>query len=368
MSTATLHRVILSYPTVVALSDTTGAAAPRSWIQLARTGSFKSKRYGNFSIEKSDLRSMLTNFNTVTPKAPTLLPVDWDHLSMQEPKLPGDGAAAGWMKRLELRDGGDTLWAEVEWTPKAAEAIKNREYQFVSPSFVKDHTHKDGKKIGTTLLAAAITNHPFLEGMQALTLSTPAIAGVHLSVALRDLVAAEDGAVHLAELGQRVSFKDDGEQTPELTDDERRRTFIVKSIIGEGDDQFVRLAANANPIPPDQQQQEDATMHAKNADDELIRLASTIEREQGISRREATIEAGRRRSDLVDARHAEIRGEPTDDAETQARPLINLRAGESFIALCQRTADERQINLAAAIKLVGQAHPTLAEAYGRGEM
>ena len=40
----------------------------------------------------------------------------------------------------------------------------------MSPSFVKDHVHKDGKKIGTTLLAAAITNHPFLEGMRAITL------------------------------------------------------------------------------------------------------------------------------------------------------------------------------------------------------
>jgi hypothetical protein len=48
--------------------------------------------------------------------------------------------------------------------------IENRAYRFVSPSFVKDHTHKDGRKIGTTLLAAAITNHPFLEGMSALTL------------------------------------------------------------------------------------------------------------------------------------------------------------------------------------------------------
>ena len=136
-----------------------------------------------------------------------------------EPKRPGDGAAAGWMKKLELREDGDELWAEVEWTEDGAERVRTKQYRFISPSFVKDYTHKDGRKIGTTLLAAAITNHPFLEGMQALTLATPALAGVHLSVALRDLVATEDGAVHLAEVGQRVTFKDDAEHSPELTDD-----------------------------------------------------------------------------------------------------------------------------------------------------
>ena len=113
---------------------------------------------------------MYRNYNDITPKSPTELPIDYDHLSM-DPQKPGDGIAAGWMKRVELREDGDELWAEVEWTKDGAARIKNQEYRFVSPSFTKDHTHKEtGKKIGATLLAAAITNHPFLEGMKALTL------------------------------------------------------------------------------------------------------------------------------------------------------------------------------------------------------
>jgi hypothetical protein len=32
-----------------------------------------------------------------------------------DPKKPGDGIAAGWMKRLELREHDEELWAEVEW-------------------------------------------------------------------------------------------------------------------------------------------------------------------------------------------------------------------------------------------------------------
>jgi len=162
-----LSRVVLSLPSLVSL--TTTADEPRSWIQLAKTGTFHSSRYGKFRITCDDLAQMLHNFRHVTPAAPTELPIDFDHLSM-DPKQPGDGKAAGWLKRVELRAEGDELWGEVEWTPEAAGLIKNRAYRFVSPSFVKDHTYKDGTKIGTTLLAAAVTNHPFLEAMQALTL------------------------------------------------------------------------------------------------------------------------------------------------------------------------------------------------------
>jgi phage I-like protein len=164
-----LQRVILANPSIVELPESAQIGAVRSWNQIAKTGSFTSNRYGKFAITKQDLVDMLRNFREITPRPPTELPVDYDHLSMQ-PARPGDGIAAGWFKQLEIREDGNELWGEIEWTPEGAERIRNKEYRFVSPSFVKDHVHKDGKKIGTTLLAAAITNHPFLEGMQALTL------------------------------------------------------------------------------------------------------------------------------------------------------------------------------------------------------
>ena len=126
-----LRNVILSNPTLLAADSLTGNSAKRSWIQLARTGSFVSNRYGKFAITKDDLSQMLHNFTHVTPKAPTELPIDYDHLSM-DPKKPGDGIAAGWMKNLQLRDNGEELWAEVEWTPEGAQRIANQEYRFVS--------------------------------------------------------------------------------------------------------------------------------------------------------------------------------------------------------------------------------------------
>jgi phage I-like protein len=298
-----LERVILNWPTALDLKDDAGAV-PRSWIQLAKTGSFVSKRYGKFSITREDLGQMLHNFTHVTPKAPTLLPVDWDHLSMDAARVPENGAAAGWMKKLELRDGGDTLWAEVEWTPKAAGAIKNREYQFVSPSFAKDYTHKDGRKIGTTLLAAAITNHPFLQGMQALTLRTPAIAGVHLSVALRDLVAVE-----------------------------------------------------AAPSPPEKRE---VTM---KPEERILMRAQIIATERQISLSAATKLASREE----EAASREYLAHPEPTAEPSPVLSLRRDAGETLPALVARVARERcNGDQVAAYRLVASAHPDLVSAYSDG--
>jgi Mu-like prophage I protein len=270
---ATLERVLLSWPTDspwTALADP-APDAPESWIQVAKTGSFVSQRYGKFSITPDDLTQMLTNFTTITPKPPTMIPVDYDHLSM-DPQRPGDGVAAGWLKKLVLRANGNELWGLVAWTPDAATAIKKKQYQFVSPSFVKDYVYKNGEVIGTTLLAAAITNHPFLEGMAALTLSgglseaglaaltLRLSGGVHeMALRLNDDVApmnaaapkpgapnpgaADPGATPAPggsmDVGQKVSIKDDEVQKPE----QLGVVFTIAQVVGQGDDQFVSLQA-----------------------------------------------------------------------------------------------------------------------------
>jgi len=90
----------------------------------------------------------------------------YDHLS-DEPAKPVDGKAAGWVQDLQVRDGGQTMWCLPKWTRRAAELIANGEYRFVSPYFLVDYLDKaSGQRIGPTLKAVAITNRPFLEGME----------------------------------------------------------------------------------------------------------------------------------------------------------------------------------------------------------
>lgn len=88
--------------------------------------------------------------------------IDYGHSMLDEKPLdPAHaGKAAGWF-RLEVRDG--ELWAvDVEWTPPAAEALRNREWRFVSPAFdfeaVDDRDDLRGRI--TELINTAITNVP----------------------------------------------------------------------------------------------------------------------------------------------------------------------------------------------------------------
>lgn len=146
---------------------------PGGAFQIAKAGTFFSTVYGKITISPDDLATMYRNFKTRTPLSPTQLPIDFDHLS-DDPQKPGDGRAAGWIQDLELKPD-DTLWATPKWTRVAAAMIANGEYRWCSPFFITDYMDKaSGKKIGPTLKAVAVTNRPFLEGMQPIP--APAIA------------------------------------------------------------------------------------------------------------------------------------------------------------------------------------------------
>jgi hypothetical protein len=225
----------------------------RRWIQVAKTGKFLSSVYGEFEITTADLKQMVHNFKNITPVAPTQLPVDYDHLSMN-PKTPGDGRAAGWFTGpMELRNNDTELWAEVEFTPDAATAVNKKEYRFVSPSFVKDYRWKDGRKIGTTLIAAAITNHPFLEGMAAITLSH-GLGEIAVDLAFPPKPAGPPAGGQppqpgkpkgaAVEVGQRVSIKAEYLTNPALAG----QPLEVTEVVGTGDDAFAKLKAATGQI------------------------------------------------------------------------------------------------------------------------
>lgn len=98
---------------------------------------------------------------------PIPIPLDYEHAT--EIKAPeGERApAAGWIEELEERDGG-AVWARIDWTPAGAEAVKTKEYRFVSPAF---HVDKKTREI-TKLVSAGLTNTPALR-MTALAQRQP---------------------------------------------------------------------------------------------------------------------------------------------------------------------------------------------------
>lgn len=86
------------------------------------------------------------------------LVVDYEHQTLEGVQAP----AAGWVKELILGD--DDIKARVNWTPRATEYLKNREYRYLSP--VVTVRRSDGKAV--RLHSIALTNTPAIEGMTPL--------------------------------------------------------------------------------------------------------------------------------------------------------------------------------------------------------
>lgn len=80
------------------------------------------------------------------------LPIDYNHQSEYARENGRPAPASGWMKSFFIQDG--YICAHVEWTPKAREQIKNREFRFISPVFL----HRNGEVI--RIVSAALTNSP----------------------------------------------------------------------------------------------------------------------------------------------------------------------------------------------------------------
>ncbi|UZX16551.1 phage protease [Thermus sp. PS18] len=88
------------------------------------------------------------------------LSIDYEHQTFH-PVTNGPVPAAGWFS-LEVRE--DGLWAvEVEWTSRAAELLRNREYRYFSPTF---HVDEEGRIV--ELINLALTNLPATKRMEPL--------------------------------------------------------------------------------------------------------------------------------------------------------------------------------------------------------
>ncbi len=148
---------------------------PTSTIQIAKVGDFKSTRYNKFKITEEHVDMMVKNHAASTTEPP----IDYHHLS-DDPVLPDQAIAAGWVKSLEKR-ADKSLWGSVEWTPKAAKHIQDGELRYISPVILWDALDEQGASIGTKLKAAALTNYPFLKGMASVSLSELQAQGILLA-------------------------------------------------------------------------------------------------------------------------------------------------------------------------------------------
>jgi phage I-like protein len=107
-----------------------------------------------FEVDPESLTDMVKAFGA----RGTDLVIDYEHQSLKGGQAP----AAGWIKDLEARE--DGLWAQVEWTGKAEDYLKQREYRYFSPVLRIDPDSRRPQEI----MNVALTNVPAIQGLSPL--------------------------------------------------------------------------------------------------------------------------------------------------------------------------------------------------------
>jgi phage I-like protein len=125
--------------------------SPPSEVQLIPYGKHCTGK-GNFVLDEGSAASIIADFDSRKND----MVLDYEHQTLTGSEAP----AAGWIRRL-INRGSDGIWAVVQWTPRAIEYLRNREYRYISPVFLKRAS--DGKVM--RLINAALTNQPAIDGM-----------------------------------------------------------------------------------------------------------------------------------------------------------------------------------------------------------
>ncbi|MDL2288279.1 phage protease [Oscillospiraceae bacterium OttesenSCG-928-F05] len=129
------------------LADVSGAPEK---IAILPKGLVKSQK-GSFLVDDESYKLIKNAFR----ERGNDIVIDYEHQTLKDIKAP----AGGWIKDIFNEEGAIT--ALVEWTPTAAEYLKNKEYRYLSPVILR---RKSDRRVAA-LHSCALTNTPAIDKM-----------------------------------------------------------------------------------------------------------------------------------------------------------------------------------------------------------
>ena len=132
-------------------------------IQILKAGTFIHPDLGRFELTERDFDLFIKHFNAKVHKTDPAL--NLNHKKEE---------AAGWIRSLEKRNGGRELWANTELTDLGVEKIRSKRFRYISAEI--SFTYRDnetGEKFSRVLTGAALTNIPFIRGMNSVEFANP---------------------------------------------------------------------------------------------------------------------------------------------------------------------------------------------------
>ncbi|HTW89180.1 MAG TPA: phage protease [Candidatus Binataceae bacterium] len=177
------------------------------WVELLPLGDFEG-RDGRGPFRVSDPEAVIAATRALRMGAG--IPIDYDHAIDFAAPAGVPAPAAGWISELAMRGG--SIWGRVEWTEHGAQAIRMREYRYLSPVF---QFSADGEVV--RILRAGLTNNPNLY-------LTAICAAEHEDIDMDEL---------LAQLREILGMDDDADSDQIL---ERVRQFANSGAAADGDE------------------------------------------------------------------------------------------------------------------------------------
>lgn len=217
-------RTLRGEPLAIAFADGGEAAVGHStWNQIARIGVFKGHPQGAVEFTPQVFAEIIANFRATQNGE---VPGDYEHTSERlPPTVATDGVPAPfWVTDVATRNGDKELWAKFSWVdPQAVRYVRAKQYRYVSPAVnFNARSRETGLPIGARLTSVALTNHPFLDGMQPIAASANGATGDALRVWLSLPADATTDDI-VAALSTRFSPSPDSTHAPTFGAPEKPR-------------------------------------------------------------------------------------------------------------------------------------------------
>ncbi|WP_437770625.1 phage protease [Arthrobacter sp. KNU40] len=160
---------IKAFHNLVKISADVSGNPPKT-IELLRTGTWNTPWHGEFEITPDDIQQFVINAASGIGlvEADPKVPVNYGHESWDK--------AAAWIPKLYASEDGNALLGDPEWTPAAAQAIKDGEWKYISPEFnPRSYPWEDPEQeynfVSNVLTGAALTNIPLFKKLKPITAS-----------------------------------------------------------------------------------------------------------------------------------------------------------------------------------------------------
>lgn len=170
--------------------------APQRWVHMAREGLWKGHHSGHVIEFTSEIFAAFVDRFNATKNATA---AKYGHPDGD------DFPAAGWVLDVEIRPTG--LWGLVEFTPRAAQSIADGEFRYCSVEFALASIDREtGEPAGPVLSGLGLTNVPFIDGLEPITLSR---VGAPAREQHRSLSMAMEPEKVLAQIAKDLGLKAD---------------------------------------------------------------------------------------------------------------------------------------------------------------